>query len=205
MVAYTPDLCLPYYEGTDSPCLNTGTVCDPSNVWCDLVNLVEGFLDDIDDITARTTNVIPLAQVSYSPPDPAVTVLGEVPWNTVDLDTDDMVDLDFYQGIIPKRSGVYLIDTVLTYAALNTGVEVDAYLTVGNLDLLVGTGITGTVGIAHTIASTTSLVPMVVRTSALVQFTDSSPAPRTVTVNSQFTGSALTQAVLTVSWHSDVS
>jgi len=208
MVAYTPELCLPYYEGTDSPCLHTGTVCDPSNVWCDLVNLVDPILTANDDLIARTSTAVPLAQVRYVAPSPTVAVLGPIPFNTVDLDTDDMVDLDLYAGIVPRRNGVYQIDAVALYESAANDALVTSYIIVDAVAQFVGlsTLFPGAIGILHTRGATTPnpIAPMI-RSSVIWAFSDTAPSPRNITVNSQYNASPLVSAVLTVSWHSDVA
>jgi hypothetical protein len=107
MVAYTSNYCLPCLEGSDSPCLNTGTVCEPSNVWCDLVNIVETQLNSMDSVIARTQAAIPLASVTGNTAEtfsPATVI-----WDTVEYDTDNMVNLSAdATAIIPTRSGLYM-------------------------------------------------------------------------------------------------
>lgn len=206
MVAYTPELCLPYYEGTDSPCLNTGTVCEPSDVWCDLVNIVDPILTSFDASIARTFTALPIAQISYSPPSPAVTVSGTIPFNVVDMDTDNMVDLDVIDGIIPNRNGVYQIDLVVTYVSALDDTLPTSYIVIDSVALF-STLPAGAVGTAVTRGDSTpsAIVPPTIRASALWNFNDTSPVPRIITANSTFTGSAMTSAILTVSWHSEAS
>lgn len=209
MVTYTPDLCLPFYDGGDSPCLNTGTVCDPSNVWCDLANLVEGYLDGIDEIVARTSTAKPIAQISYNPTTP-ILVSGVIPFDTVDIDTDNMVDLPVTVGIVPNHNGLYQIDAEVQYASAADNATVDSYLLAGNANpfpiLTSSTGVTGIIGILVTRGSTTSpnATAPLIRTSMLWQFDDTAPQPRVITVYSNFTGSVLQSATLTAYWHSDV-
>lgn len=207
MVAYTPDLCLPYYEGTDSACLNTGTVCDPSNVWCDLAALVDGYLTGLDEIVARTVTAVPIAQVSYGPTTTR-TLSGNIPFDIVDLDTDNMVDLPQVAGIVPSRNGIYQIDAEVQYASAADNTQVTAYLTVGNANPFpaIGVIVPGTVAVLTTRGATTSpnTTAPLIRASTLWQFDDTNPQPRTIAVFSNFTGSVLTSATLTVSWHSDV-
>ncbi len=108
MVAYSTTYCLPCLEGTDSPCTNTGSVCEPSTVWCDLVAGVESLLLPIDSLLARTATAIPLASVTGTDPF-AATIPTSVMFNTVEYDTDNMVNLDLNPRIVtPRRSGVYL-------------------------------------------------------------------------------------------------
>lgn len=109
MVAYSSTYCLPCLEGTDSPCLNTGTTCDPSTVWCDLVNLVEAQLIGIDSVLSRTFTGIPLASVTATNTTGNEAFPTQVVWDTVEYDTDGMVNLDVSPlTVTPRRSGVYM-------------------------------------------------------------------------------------------------
>lgn len=108
MVAYSPTFCLPCFESADSPCVNTGTACEPSTVWCDLVSIVEGVLNPIDAVLSRTATAIPLASVTGVSPLGQVSPLPVV-FNTVEYDTDGMVNLDLNPTIVtPRRNGVYM-------------------------------------------------------------------------------------------------
>lgn len=108
MVAYSSTYCLPCLEGSDSPCTNTGTVCDPSTVWCDLVNIVEAQLNPIDTLISRTATAIPLASVTGS--EAVGTFPVEVGFDTVLFDTDNMVNLDANPTIVtPRRNGMYMV------------------------------------------------------------------------------------------------
>lgn len=109
MVAYSSTYCLPCLEGSDSPCVNTGTLCDPSTVWCDLVNIVEAQLNPIDDLISRTATAIPLASVTGTQPlDSGIPV--NVVFDTVMFDTDNMVNLDANPTVVtPQRSGMYMV------------------------------------------------------------------------------------------------
>lgn len=104
MVAYSSSFCLPCLEGTDSPCTNTGTVCEPSTVWCDLVDIVEAQLNGVDSLIGRTATAIPLASVTGS-----AIFGGNVEFDTVDFDTDSMVNLDVNPTVVtPRRNGIYM-------------------------------------------------------------------------------------------------
>lgn len=108
MVAYSSTYCLPCLEGSDSPCVNTGTVCEPSTVWCDLVNIVEAQLNPIDALLSRTATAIPLASVTGSEAFGTFPVV--VGFDTVVFDTDNMVNLDANSTIVtPQRDGVYMV------------------------------------------------------------------------------------------------
>lgn len=112
MVAYTTPDCLPFFEGTDSPCLNTGTVCDPSTVWCDLAELLDAKFTAWDGVLNRTVVSYPIAQVRRTTP---VTVsLGNldsfpITWEEVVQDSNDLVDLALDpQTIYVRRPGVWV-------------------------------------------------------------------------------------------------
>lgn len=123
MVAYSSTYCLPCFEATDSPCLNTGTVCEPSTVWCDLVNIVETQLNAVDVALSRTATAIPLASVTGTEPltsDSIVTVA----FNTVEYDTDGMVNLDVNSTIVtPQRDGIYMVYGHLVTNALTSATD----------------------------------------------------------------------------------
>lgn len=114
MVAYTSPDCLPYYECTDSPCLNTGTVCEPSNVWCDMTALLEVILNDFDDTVARTATAVPYAKVARSAPQTLTllnTLFTRVFWDTVLADNANMVDLDVDNVFVKiNRPGIWWIE-----------------------------------------------------------------------------------------------
>lgn len=110
MVAYTHPDCLPYFEGGDSPCLNTGTVCDPSTVDCDFAAAVELKLDEFDEVVTVIDNP-PIAWVETLVP--MVVSAGSledepVVFTTVRVDTANMVNLDANPtGITITRTGIY--------------------------------------------------------------------------------------------------
>jgi hypothetical protein len=117
MVAYTSPDCLPYYECTDSPCLNTGTVCEPSNVFCDLTALVEDILNTFDSSLGRTATAVPFAKVARTAEQVESVLAGnlvrafQVQWDTVLMDNADMVNLDsdnLYVKI--NRPGIWWVE-----------------------------------------------------------------------------------------------
>lgn len=116
MVAYTTPDCLPYFTVDDSPCLNTGTLCDPSTVWCDFAALVDAQLDAFDEVVDRAATSVPLAWVETTTPyQTPVGTLFPVPFDTVRVDTANMVDLDLNSSAITvTRSGLYLVDAYAT-------------------------------------------------------------------------------------------
>lgn len=113
MVAYTSPDCLPYFQCTDSACLNTGSVCEHSSVFCDLVALLDARLTDVDNIIGRTTTAVPFAKVARN----AVYTLNtntpgydtRIPFDTVLEDNFDMVNLDLNsKAILVSTPGIYL-------------------------------------------------------------------------------------------------
>lgn len=114
MVAYTTPDCLPYFNGSDAPCLNTGSVCDPSTVWCDQARLIEDKLTAFDEVVARTAESVPIAWIESTIP--VAYVIGVVGsevqplYDTVRVDTDNMVNLDEYGiGFTFNRTGIYTL------------------------------------------------------------------------------------------------
>lgn len=96
--------CLPCQDGGDEP-------CEAPAVWCEFVSKVEAQLNSFDDTLARTGQAIPLASIS-------IFVNGEtffgldqpIQFESVDIDTDDMVDLSVSSvAITPSRNGVYMV------------------------------------------------------------------------------------------------
>lgn len=112
MVAYTSPDCIPYFEGGDNVCLNTGTECDPSTVWCDQAEIIEAKLDFFDSIVARTATSVPLAWVETTTPFTFTNGTPElhVNFTTVRADTDNMVNLDVESdGFLINTAGLYNI------------------------------------------------------------------------------------------------
>jgi hypothetical protein len=117
VVSYTSPDCLPYFTEDDPLCLNTGTVCDPSTVWCDFAELVEAKLDEFDETIQRAADSVPMAWVettslfSYVIGDPT----RSVPFDTVRVDTANMVNLDENPSAITvTRSGLYQVVGYMT-------------------------------------------------------------------------------------------
>lgn len=117
MVAYTSPDCLAYFECTDSPCLNTGTACEPSTVFCDMAAGLETILNGFDATLARTGTGVPFAKVARSAPQVESILAGsivfgfQVEWDTVLMDNANMVNLDadnLYVKI--NRPGIWWIE-----------------------------------------------------------------------------------------------
>lgn len=127
MVAYTPGFCLPYFEGTDSPCVDTGAVCEPSTVWCDIASIVDGVLTEFDETRARAIDSFPYAQVGISAL-PYLYQLGDttgdetlLSWDAVVGDSDNMVDLSVDPYTITlRRSGIWnIFCEVVSYTSVS--------------------------------------------------------------------------------------
>lgn len=85
MPTCTPIYGLPYIIGSDRP-------CDQAETWCEFAAVVDANLDRLDTVVDRTVDTIPQFQVSVG----AYTFLSSsrnVGFDTVGVDTDDMVDL----------------------------------------------------------------------------------------------------------------
>lgn len=118
MVAYTSPDCLPYYESGDSVCLNTGTLCEPSTVFCDMAELVEAKLDGFDALVARIGTSTPLAWVTRDTVQ-RVSTEFKVPFTAAVVDTDNMVNLDIDPYIIHiNTTGLYQV--FFTFRGLST-------------------------------------------------------------------------------------
>ena len=122
MVAYTPDFCLPYFEGTDSPCVDTGEVCAPSTVWCDMAAKIDEALTGFDETVSRAVTSFPYAQVAVSDApftfSSGASNLGStiVPWDTVVGDSDNMVDLDIDTNTVNlRRSGIWNLNCIVVW------------------------------------------------------------------------------------------
>ncbi len=118
MVAYTSPDCLPYFECDDSPCLNTGTVCEPSTVFCDLTALLETRLNSFDNTVARTGTAIPMFKVARNAQQTIDTTVANadlrIIWDTVLVDNENMVDLDVdTHAVTVERPGLWQFELYL--------------------------------------------------------------------------------------------
>lgn len=200
MVAYTPDFCLPYFECSDNPCVNTGTDCDPSTVWADMVRIVDAQLSAVDGVIGRTADAIPIGSVSYIPDTP-VALSGQIPFDIINADTDSMVDLTLFQGITPQRNGVYRVDARVLYQLIGTNEIAEALIVIGN-ETTPDVG-----GPIRAVASGTSRgfnASMWVYASTLWPFGDTSPLPRGIWVSEQYVVQPVVEAHLDVVWHSEL-
>lgn len=119
MVAYTAEFCLPYFEGSDSPCVDTGEICAPSTVWCEMAAKINDALVAFDVEIDRAVASFPYAQVAVSEVpftfSSGVSNSAEmvVTWDTVVGDSDGMVNL----GVDPttvnlRRSGIWNLSCI---------------------------------------------------------------------------------------------
>lgn len=114
MVAYTTPDCLPYLGEDDAICLNTGSQCEPSTVWCDFAELVEARLTAMDEVVQRTAVSTPIGWAETNVPvlfSNLFAATTYVPvFDTVRVDTDDMVSLDASPSVLTvQTSGLYQI------------------------------------------------------------------------------------------------
>ena len=125
MVAYTLPDCLPYFECTDSPCLNTGTVCEPSTVFCDLADKLETIVTGFDLTVNRTATGVPFAKVALTSPQVQPVTSGtfafRINWDAVLADNDDMVNLDSdAQFVKINRPGIWWVELYVSGNPANT-------------------------------------------------------------------------------------
>lgn len=136
MVAYTAPNCIPYFEGPEDICLNTGTVCDPSTVWCDIAALVDAKLTEFDNIVNTSVNTFPYAEVAItdvpfdlsSGTSSGMTQIAI--WDAVLGDSDNIVDLGtdpstFYL----RRSGIWSVRCTVTWRSSFSQTEMYLSLT----------------------------------------------------------------------------
>lgn len=101
MVAFTSTFALPYQQSTDRP-------CDAPEVWCDFTNNLDGRLFGFDQTLGRLTPTIPMAKVLVTIPFTLFGTNTVIEFDTVEFDTDNMVDLDRTNSrIVPRRFGTY--------------------------------------------------------------------------------------------------
>lgn len=201
MVAYTDPWCLPYFECSDNPCTKLGGPCDEVSVWCELINRVEAQLTVVDTIMARTSEAVPQAKVSLAYSSATLT-LGQVPFDTTQLDTDNMVDLSAFRGIVPRRNGIYYIHAQILMAPVATNAFPDIRINIGN-------EVAPTLGGALELGPLRSTVrgfntAQWVYVTGHWEFDDSAPSPRTISLIANSANINILEANLTASWHSDL-
>jgi hypothetical protein len=97
MPLYTAPDCLPYFSCDDSPCVNTGDVCNPSTVWCDLANLLDARLADFDNVINRTAAAVPFFKIARTVPQiidtNVINYTNQIQFDAVLADNDGLIDL----------------------------------------------------------------------------------------------------------------
>jgi hypothetical protein len=92
---------LPYQEATDAP-------CDAPEVWCDLASRVNEVMTGSKNVIDRLEPTVPLAVVTRTTQQVFDTNTGPIVWDTVEADTDAMVDFDASAVFVfPRRTGIY--------------------------------------------------------------------------------------------------
>lgn len=86
MTTCTPIYMLPYQDCSDRP-------CDAPGVWCDFAAAVEVQLDRLDVLINRTVDTIPQFEVSVGAYIFPVSSNRTVAFDTINVDTDNMVNL----------------------------------------------------------------------------------------------------------------
>lgn len=100
MPTCTPIYGLEYAIGSDRP-------CDIDETFCSFVTQIEAELDRLDLIVGRTNTAIPMAKVSIGAPQ---ALAAQVSFDTVDEDTDNMVDFSESPNFIfARRTGLYRV------------------------------------------------------------------------------------------------
>lgn len=127
MTTCTPVYGLTYQTCSDRP-------CDAPGAWCQFAADVEAQLDLLDDIVDRTVDTTPMAQIRLTVPVTLdASVLVGIPFDTVDVDTADMVNLtmDAYAITLP-RQGRYFFYYQFQGNTIGVGNTVSVGLRSGN-------------------------------------------------------------------------
>ena len=124
MPTCTPLYGLPYAIGSDRP-------CDIGDTLCDFANAVETELSRLDSIVDRTVDTIPMAQVRMTvtttyPTNPGGGTPAVVAFDTVDVDTADMVNLTANPYVITlPRAGRYIVYAQYFGTTVGTGNQIN--------------------------------------------------------------------------------
>lgn len=94
MVTCTPNYMLPYIEGTDRP-------CDQGGTWCDFTAAVNTQLTSLNRLLDRTVTSVPMFEVYISAPYTFPDTGRAIGFDSVTVDTDNMVDLEADQFSFP--------------------------------------------------------------------------------------------------------
>lgn len=128
MPTCTPIYGLEYAIGADEP-------CEVDETFCAFAASVEAELDRLDAIVDRTVDTIPLAKVRLTVPavfGPTVTnTTFSIPFDTIDVDTANMVDLDADPTLITLPFfGIYSVGWQIQVAAVTSGDSISGELLV---------------------------------------------------------------------------
>jgi hypothetical protein len=139
MVAYTQEFCLPFFEGTDALCVDTGPTCEPSTVWCDMAARIDEALTEFDEAAARSVDSFPYAQVAMSSgfeidTGDSTSETHLVLWDTVVGDSDAMVNLDTDSSTVTvRRSGIWNMHFTMVWQATVDASLMQSFLLVPGL------------------------------------------------------------------------
>jgi len=84
MTATTTNFALPYPTALDRP-------CDFASQWCDFTDALQTVIDGFQTVIDRTNPVIPIARMMVTTP-VDVASNGEIPFDTLSVDTADLVE-----------------------------------------------------------------------------------------------------------------
>lgn len=142
MTLNSPPYGLPFQEATDR-------LCDAPGVWCDLVQVVDSVVADMDLVLGRMDPAVPAASVRQLEPlfisdDFPVSI----PFDAVDFDTDGIFNpARSGNRLFPRRAGWYHSEgwTRCQLAANEFGSTIEFYLTEGAFGISAG-GTSGSLG-----------------------------------------------------------
>ncbi len=153
---------LPYQLGTDRP-------CDAPEVWQDFAVGLDGLLVATNTILGRVSPTVPAAKITRSVgiEIPVFSVGVPIPFDGVEIDTDDMVDFSTSQfDILPRRAGTYFVTAeIKLYILASANIEIiltRGPLTVGSF----GFGFTSVAEQQSSIAGNSPTNPFTIRVSS---------------------------------------
>lgn len=116
MPTCTPVYGLEFPIGSDRP-------CDVGDTLCEMMGTVEANLTRLDGIVDRVADSVPMAQVRLTVArSQAAGTTAFVPFDTVDVDTDNMVDLTANPYVITlTRFGRYMVYYYIQGATVGAG------------------------------------------------------------------------------------
>lgn len=134
MTTCTP-LGLVYPDGGDRP-------CDVAPVTCDFVNGVESYLDQLDALVQRTDTSNPMAWIATTVPLQVLIGGGTyvAAFDTVVVDTANMVDLSALSGITITRDGIYALGYYVEGTNSQVNPTMSALTNIGSPNLTISIG-----------------------------------------------------------------